>query len=145
MAAVAILVRSALALALLAVAACRDDVDADRALAADHVTTTGKVSEVWCGDRDAVYYVFPAGGRFHWAKAPRGAVDCEHARVGDPVLVWYAPLDPATSTVLRPDEAYERTHPGWLSAGGWIAFAGAAIVALSLRLASRRARHPARP
>ena len=144
MAAAAILVRAALALAILGVAGCRDDADPYQALLADHVTTTGKVSEVWCSDRDAVYYVFPAGGRFYWAKAPGGAIDCERAKVGDPVLVWYAPLDPATSTLLRPEEAYERAHRWLLPAGGWIAL-GAAWIALALAAAIGRRRRPARP
>ena len=145
MAAAATALRAALALTILvAIAGCRDDADPDRALLADHVTTTGKVSEVDCADRGAVYYVFPAGGRFYWAKAPGGVLDCDRARVGDPVLVWYAPLDPTTSTLLRPHGADDRTKHRTLPGGDWVVLASGWIVAVSLVAAAWLARRTSR-
>ena len=124
--------RAALALTVFgAIAGCRVDADPGHPLRADHVTTTGQVSEVDCADRGAVYYVFPAGGRFYWAKAPVGVLDCEHARVGDRVLVWYAPLDPASSTVLSAGDAEDRAHR-WTLPGDWIVLASGWLVAVSL-------------
>ena len=133
-----------LALSLLGVlAGCHDAADPWRALLADHVTTTGRVSQVACGDLGGVWYAFQAGARTYRAEAADGVLDCRTARIGDPVLVYYAPLDPATSTLLPPAQAYDRARRWTLAGGAWLALVGAAAVALSLAAALRTARHAA--
>ena len=122
-----------LALALpCALAGCDDSVDPLRALAADHVTTTGHLSRIACADRFDVRYEFQAGARTYGAQAADDSVDCRTATIGDPVLVYYAPQDPATSTLLPPAEAYDRARRWTLAGDMWIVLLGAAAVALSL-------------
>ena len=122
-----------LALALpCALAGCDDSVDPLRALAADHVTTTGHLSRIACADRFDVRYEFQAGARTYGAQAADASVDCRTASIGDPVLVYYAPQDPATSTLLPPAEAYDRARRWTLAGDMWIVLLGAAAVALSL-------------
>ncbi len=121
------------ALALLcALAGCGDAADPWRDLVADHVTTTGHVSHVDCADRDGVRVTFEAGSRNYDMQSVDGVLDCATARVGDPVLVYYAPQDPATSTLLPPAEAYGRARRWNLADDAWLALAGAAAVALSI-------------
>ncbi len=132
-----------LALALpCALTGCDDAADPWRDLAADHVTTTGHLSRISCADRVDVRYEFQAGTRTYGAQASDVAIDCRTAAVGDPVLVYYAPQDPATSTLLRPEEAYARTRRWTLADDAWLALLGAAAVALSLvaKLWAARAR-----
>ena len=122
-----------LALALpCALAGCDDSVDPLRALAADHVTTTGHLSRIACADRFDVRYEFQAGARTYGAQAADDSVDCRTATIGDPVLVYYAPQDPATSSLLPPAEAYDRARRWTLAGDMWIVLLGAAAVALSL-------------
>ena len=122
-----------LALALpCALAGCQDAADPWRELAADHVTTTGHLSRVACADRVDVRYEFQAGARTYGAQAADDSVDCRTASIGDPVLVYYAPQDPATSTLLPPAEAYGRARRWTLAGDAWIVLLGAAAVALSL-------------
>ncbi|MCK9688428.1 hypothetical protein [Scleromatobacter humisilvae] len=124
---------SPFALSLLcALAGCEDAGDPWHDLVSNHVTTTGHVSRVDCADRDAVSVAFQAGSRTYVARSVDGAIDCSTARVGDPMLVFYAPQDPDISTLLPPAEAYGRGHR-WTSAGdAWLALAGAAAIALSI-------------
>ncbi len=122
-----------LALALpCALAGCQDAADPWRELAADHVTTTGRLSRIACDDRIDVRYEFTAGARTYAAQAADDAIDCRAARLGDPVLVYYAPQDPATSTLLPPAEAYDRARRWTLAGDAWIVLLGIAAVALSL-------------
>ena len=121
------------ALALLcALAGCEDAADPWRDLVADHVTTTGHVSRVDCADRDGVRVTFEAGSRTYVAQSVDAVLDCSTARLGDPVLVYYAPQDPAISTLLPPAEAYGRARRWNLADDAWLALAGAAAVALSI-------------
>ena len=122
-----------LALALpCALAGCQDAADPWRDLAADHVTTTGHLSHIACAERIDVRYEFQAGARTYGAQASDDAIDCRTANVGDPVLVYYAPQDPDTSTLLPPAEAYDRARRGTLADDVWLALLGAAAIALSL-------------
>ena len=130
-----------LALALpCALAGCQDAADPWRDLAADHVTTTGHLSHIACAERIDVRYEFQAGARTYGAQASDDAIDCRTANVGDPVLVYYAPQDPATSTLLPPAVAYERARRWTLAGDGWIILIGAAAVALSLAAKLRATR-----
>jgi len=115
-----------------ALAGCQEAADPWRDLAADHVTTTGHLSRIDCADRVDVRYEFQAGARTYAAQASGDAIDCRTASVGDPVLVYYAPQDPATSTLLPPAEAYDRARRGTLAGDAWIVLLGAGAVALSL-------------
>lgn len=122
-----------LALALpCALAGCQDAADPWRELAADHVTTTGHLSRIACADRVDVRYEFQAGTRTYGAQAAEGAIDCRTASIGDPVLVYYAPQDPAISTLLPPAEAYGRARRWNLADDAWLALVGAAAIALSI-------------
>ena len=133
-----------LALALpCALAGCQDATDPWRNLAADHVTTTGHLSRIACDDRIDVRYEFTAGARTYGAQASDGEIDCRTASIGDPVLVYYAPQDPATSTLLPPDEAFARKRRWTLADDVWLALLGAAAVALSLVAKLRTARRSA--
>ena len=115
-----------------ALAGCQDAADPWRELAADHVTTTGHLSHIACADRFDVRYEFQAGARTYRAQAADDSVDCGTASIGDPVLVYYAPQDPAISTLLPPAEAYERARRWNLADDAWLALAGAAAIALSI-------------
>ena len=96
-----VLRRCPIAVALVAILpACDEEPPSRGALAADRVTTTGKVSRVDCSDHGSVYYAFSAGAQQYGGKAPSRALDCATVKVGDPVIVYYAPLEPASSTVL---------------------------------------------
>ena len=122
-----------LALALpCALAGCQDAADPWRELVDDHVTTTGHLSRIACTDRVDVRYEFTAGARTYGAQASGDAIDCRTASIGDPVLVYYAPQDPATSTLLPPGEAWARARGWTLADDAWLALLGAAAVALSL-------------
>ena len=122
-----------LALALpCALAGCQDAADPWRELAADHVTTTGHLSHIACADRFDVRYEFQAGARTYGAQAADDSVDCRTASIGDPVLVYYAPQDPATSTLLPPAEACDRARRWTLADDVWLALLGAAAIALSI-------------
>jgi Protein of unknown function (DUF3592) len=119
-----------LALPLLcALTGCDDAADPWRELVADHVTTTGRVSRVDCGD---VRYAFQAGTRTYAAQDSDGVLDCRSARIGDPVLVYYAPQDPDRNTLLPPAEARARALRWTLAGDAWLALVGAAAVVLSL-------------
>lgn len=131
--------------ALLALAGCYNAAEPYRALVADNVTTTGKVSYVACNDHGAVYYAFNAGGREYRARAPAGVPDCETAKPGDPVVVYYRPSDPATNTLLDPARAYEQKHGWYVPDGAWIAIGCAWIVSLSLALSLRPQRPSRQP
>ena len=133
-----------LALPLLgALAGCHDESDPWRDLVADHVTTTGRISHVDCDGRASVRYAFSASGQWYRAEAPEGVFDCRAARVGDPVLVYYAPQEPAVSTLLPPAQAYDHARGRTLAGGAWLALVGTASVAASLLAALRRARQHA--
>ena len=122
-----------LALPLLcALTGCDDAPDPWRELVADHVTTTGHVSRVDCIDGDDVRYAFHASARTYAAQDQDGVLDCRTARIGDPVLVYYAPQDPARNTLLPPAEARARALRWTLAGDAWLALVGAAAVALSL-------------
>ena len=122
-----------LACALMAaLAGCHETADPWRDLVADHVTTTGRISRVDCSGDATMGYAFTAGARTYGADAPVDGLDCRTTRVGDPVLVYYAPQAPEISTLLPPDRAYDRAHGRTPPAAGWLALAGAAAVALSL-------------
>ena len=122
-----------LALSLLCtLAGCGDAADPWRELVADHVTTTGHVSRADCGDGNDVRYAFQAGARTYAAQDSDGVLDCRSARIGDPVLVYFAPQDPDRSTLLPPAEAYARARRWTLAGDGWLALLGATAVALSL-------------
>jgi len=119
-----------LALPLLcALTGCDDATDPWRELVADHVTTTGHVSRVDCDD---VRYAFQAGARTYAAQDSDGVLDCRSARIGDPVLVYYAPQDPDRSTLLPPAEASARARRWTLAGDAWLALVGTAAVVLSL-------------
>ena len=124
-------IRLACALSV-ALAGCHDEADPWRDLVADHVTTTGHISRLDCGDPAAMSYAFTAGARTYGADAPADGIDCRAARVGDPVLVYYAPQAPEISTLLPPGHAYDRAHGHTPPAAAWLALVGAAAVALSL-------------
>ena len=130
--------------ALFALAGCHDAAEPYRALVADNVTTTGKVSYLACDDHGAVYYAFNAGGREYRARAPTGVPDCETARLGDPVIVYYRPSDPATNTLLRPAQAYAQERGWTVPNGASIAIGCAGIIVLSL-LTSLWPHRPSRP
>ena len=115
-----------------ALAGCHDAADPWHDLATDHVTTTGHLSRIVCTDQIEVRYEFQAGAHTYGAQAPADAIDCRTAAVGDPVLVYYAPQDPATNTLLPPAEAYDRARRGTFAGDAWIALLGIAAVALSL-------------
>ena len=119
-----------LALPLLcALSGCDDAPDPWRELVADHVTTTGHVSRIDCDD---VRYAFQAGARMYAAQDSDGVLDCRTARIGDPVLVYYAPQDPAMNTLLPPAQARARALRWTLAGDAWLALVGAAAVVLSL-------------
>ena len=119
-----------LALPLLcALSGCDDAPDPWRELVADHVTTTGRVSRIDCDD---MRYAFQAGARMYAAQDSDGVLDCRSARIGDPVLVYYAPQDPDRSTLLPPAEASARARRWTLAGDGWLALVGATAVVLSL-------------
>ena len=119
-----------LALPLLcALTGCDDAPDPWRELVADHVTTTGHVIRVDCDD---VRYAFQAGTRTHAAQDSDGVLDCRTARIGDPVLVYYAPQDPDRSTLLPPAEAWARARRWTLAGDAGLALVGAAVVVLSI-------------
>ena len=124
-----------------ALAGCHDEVDPWRELVADHVTTTGRISHLECNEPASMTYSFTAGARTHSAEAPGDEFDCAKARIGDPVLVYYAPLSPEISTLLPPAQAYARTRTP--PATGWLALAGAAGIALSIVAKLRATRRPA--
>ena len=126
-----------------ALAGCREEADPWRELLADHVTTTGHISRLDCGEHAGMSYVFTAGARSYGADAPADGFDCRTARVGDPVLVYYAPSAPEISTLLTPGQAYDRAHGRTPPAAGWLALVGAAAVALSLLAKFRGSRHAA--
>lgn len=127
--------------AALALAGCHDAAEPYRALVADNATTTARVSYVACEDHGAVFYAFSAGGREYRARAPSGVPRCETARVGDPVVVYFRPSDPATNTLLDPAKAYEQKR-GWTDPEGtWIALGCAWTIVLSLVMSLR----PLRP
>jgi hypothetical protein len=121
-------VRLALPL-LCALSGCDDASDPWRELVADQVTTTGRVSHIDCDD---VRYAFQAGARTYAAQDPDGVLDCRTVRIGDPVLVYYAPQDPGKSTLLPPAEARARALRWTLAGDAWLALVGAAAVVLSL-------------
>ena len=131
--------------ALLALAGCYNAAEPYRALVADNVTTTGKVSYVACDDHGAVFYAFNAGGREYRARAPAGVPNCETAKVGDPVVVYFRPLDPTTNTLLDPAKAYEQKHGWTLPDGAWIAIGCAWVVGLSLAMSLRPHRSSRQP
>ena len=130
--------------ALLALAGCYNAAGPYRALVADNVTTTGKVSYVACNDHGAVYYAFNAGGREYRARAPTGVPSCETAKLGDPVIVYYRPSDPATNTLLPPAKAYEQERGWTVPNGASIAIGCAWIIVLSL-VTTLRPHRPSRP
>jgi len=123
--------------ALLSLAGCHDAAEPYRALVADNVTTTGKVSGVACDDHGAVFYTFNAGGREYRARAPSGVPRCEAARIGDPVVVYFRPSDPATNTLLDPAKAYEQAQGWHVPDGTWIAIGCAWVIGLSLAMSLR--------
>ncbi len=136
------LIRLAFAL-MAALAGCHEEADPWRELVADHVTTTGHISRLDCGEHAGMSYVFTAGARSYGADVAADGFDCRAARVGDPVLVYYAPQAPEISTLLPPDQAYDRAHGHAPPAAGWLALVGAAAVALSLAAKLRASRHAA--
>ena len=128
---------------LAALAGCHDEADPWRDLVSDHVTTTGRIGHLDCGAHPSMSYAFTAGARTYDAQAPADDFDCRTARVGDPVLVYYAPLAPEISTLLPPAQAYARSRGHTPPAAGWLALVGVAAVALSLVGKLRAARHAA--
>jgi hypothetical protein len=131
-----------LALALIAtLAGCHDEADPWRELVADHVTTTGHLSRLDCSARPSLSYTFTAAAQTYRVDAPADGFDCRVARIGDPVLVYYAPLSPEISTLLPPAEAYARLRGRTPPAAGWLALIGVAAVALSVGAKYRAWRH----
>ncbi len=122
---------------LCALTGCDEAADPWRELVADHVTTTARVSRVDCDD---VRYAFQSGARTYAAQDSDGVLDCRTARIGDPVLVYYAPQDPDRNTLLPPAEASARARHRTLAGDAWLALVGAAAVVLSLAAKLRAAR-----
>jgi hypothetical protein len=131
-----------LALALIApLAGCHDEADPWRDLVADHVTTTGRIGRLDCGAHPSMRYAFTAGAQTYDAQASDDDFDCRTARIGDPVLVYYAPLAPEISTLLPPEQAYARSRGHATPAAGWLALVGIVAVTLSLVAKLRTACH----
>ena len=112
----------------LALAGC-DETAVSRA----SVTTRGRVIDLDCADGGAVTYAFSAGGQPYRTRTPAGAAACANARVGDTVVVAYAPDDPESN---QPVISPRRRH--WsLTKDGWIALCSLGLVGAMASVALR--------
>ena len=128
------------ALMLAALAGCYNAATPWRTLVDNNVTTTGRVAYIDCASHGLVVYAFNAGAQEYRGKATPGSVDCGKARIGDPLLVYFAPADPSTNTLLNPADAYARER-GWrVPDGTWIALGCTWVIGLSLFISTRRRR-----
>ncbi len=123
---------TALAIALpCALAGCYDAAQPWRALQADHVTATGKIVYVDCGDHGLVVYAFRAGNQEYRGKAAPELLHCQDAKVGDPILVYYSPTQPGIHTSRTPAAQFDHEQGWHLSeAGGWALVVGWSLMGL---------------
>ena len=110
-----------LAALCMAMSGCYNDAADYRHLVASNVQTQGWIFATSCRYHRAVYYAYRASdGEHHDLASPRAHLDCERLKRGDPVVVYFDPTHPQTSTVLGPRQAYEEAHglyvPEWVPA-----------------------------
>lgn len=138
---------TALAIALpCTLAGCYNAAEPWRALQADHVTTTGKIVYVDCGDHGLVVYAFRAGDQEYRGKAAPELVHCQDAKVGDPILVYYSPTSPGLHTSRTPAAQFEHEQGWHVPELAWIAMLGVWVVTASVAspiLMARRKRDAA--
>lgn len=112
-----------------------------RDLAARYKTTIGHVLSLDCANHGAVHYSFEVNGRTAVGLAPWGVLNCGKVAVGDPVVVYYDPLNPAIYTIKDPRLLYEEERgfyiPVWLAVPLFMILF---IIVQMLSAKSRRAR-----
>jgi hypothetical protein len=108
--------------------ACYNHAERERGLLERAEQTTGTIRHLNCANHGAMYYRFSVAGKEYAGPVDISGMNCGSTRVGDPVRVFYDPVDPRIHTLREPSSAYDEARGWYMPAWAVFAVAFAALI-----------------